>query len=84
MVLFLRSIKSFCYIPENESEQTVLGWNTSLVEEAVDKVREYFRSIFREDIKVIVIGYSGEVFVGEVREVVREEGVRFREEVVPR
>ena len=29
MVLFLRSIKSFRYIPENESEQPVLGWNTS-------------------------------------------------------
>ena len=29
LVLFLRSINSFCYIPENESEQPVLGWNTS-------------------------------------------------------
>ena len=29
MVLFLRSIKSFHYIPENESEQDVLGWNKS-------------------------------------------------------
>ena len=31
MVLFLRSIKSFCYITENESKQPVLGWNTSLM-----------------------------------------------------
>ena len=29
MVLFLQPIKSFCYIPENESKQDVLGWNTS-------------------------------------------------------
>ena len=29
MVLFLQSIKSFRYIPENESEQDILGWNTS-------------------------------------------------------
>ena len=29
LVLFLRSKKSFCYIPENESEQDVLGWNMS-------------------------------------------------------
>ena len=29
MVLFLRSRKGFCYIPENESEQSVLGWNKS-------------------------------------------------------
>ena len=29
MVLFLRSIASFRYIPENESEHPVLGWNTS-------------------------------------------------------
>ena len=29
MVLLLRSIDSFSYIPENESEQTVLVWNTS-------------------------------------------------------
>ena len=31
MVLFLRSIKSFHYIPENESEQPVLVRNTSSV-----------------------------------------------------
>ena len=31
MVLFLRSKKSFCYIPENEIEQDILGWNTSQV-----------------------------------------------------
>ena len=30
VVLFLRSIKSFRYIPETEREQPVLGWNTSL------------------------------------------------------
>ena len=30
LVLFLRSIKSFRYLPQNESEQPVLGWNTSL------------------------------------------------------
>ena len=30
LVLFLRSKKSFCYILENESEQDILGWNTSL------------------------------------------------------
>ena len=29
MVLFLRSKNSFRYIPENESEQEILGWNTS-------------------------------------------------------
>ena len=29
MVLFLRLKKVFCYIPENESEQSVLGWNKS-------------------------------------------------------
>ena len=29
MVLFLRSKNSFRYIPENESEQDILGWNTS-------------------------------------------------------
>ena len=29
MVLFLRSKKGFRYIPENESEQPVLGWNKS-------------------------------------------------------
>ena len=29
MVLFLRPIKSSGYISENESEQPVLGWNTS-------------------------------------------------------
>ena len=29
MVLLLLSINSFCYIPDNESEQPVLGWNTS-------------------------------------------------------
>ena len=29
LVLFLRSKKRFWYIPENESEQPVLGWNTS-------------------------------------------------------
>ena len=28
MVLFLRSINSFRYIAENESEQPVFGWNT--------------------------------------------------------
>ena len=31
MVLFLRSKKGFRYIPENESEQDILGWNTSVV-----------------------------------------------------
>ena len=30
LVLFLRSINSFCYIPDNESEHPVLGWNISL------------------------------------------------------
>ena len=30
MILFLQSINSFRYIPENESEHPVLGWNTSL------------------------------------------------------
>ena len=30
MVLFLGSKNRFCYIPENESEQPVLGWNKSL------------------------------------------------------
>ena len=30
LVLFLRSKKSFRYIPENESEQDILGWNVSL------------------------------------------------------
>ena len=29
MVLFLRSKTRFCYIPENESEQDILGWNKS-------------------------------------------------------
>ena len=29
LVLFLLSIESFHFIPENESEQPVLGWNTS-------------------------------------------------------
>ena len=29
LVLFLRSKNSFCYIPENESEQDILGWNKS-------------------------------------------------------
>ena len=29
MVLFLRSKKGFRYIPENESEQDILGWNKS-------------------------------------------------------
>ena len=29
MVLFLQSKKRFCYIPENESEHPVLGWNKS-------------------------------------------------------
>ena len=37
MVLFLRSIKSFRYIPENESEQDILGWNTSL---SPDEIKE--------------------------------------------
>ena len=31
LVLFLRSINIFRYIPENESEQPILGWNTSIV-----------------------------------------------------
>ena len=31
MVLFLRSKKGFRYIPENESEQDILGWNKSLI-----------------------------------------------------
>ena len=30
MVLLIRSIKSFSYILEDESEQDVLGWNTSI------------------------------------------------------
>ena len=30
MVLFLQSKNRICYIPENESEQPVLGWNASL------------------------------------------------------
>ena len=30
MVLFLRSKKRFRYIPDNESEQPVLGWNISV------------------------------------------------------
>ena len=30
LFLFLRSKKSFCYIPDNEIEQDILGWNTSL------------------------------------------------------
>ena len=29
MVLFLLSKNIFCYIPENESEQDILGWNKS-------------------------------------------------------
>ena len=29
MVLFLRSKNRFCYIPENDSEQYILGWNKS-------------------------------------------------------
>ena len=29
LVLLLRSKKSFRYIPENESKQDILGWNTS-------------------------------------------------------
>ena len=29
MVLFLQSKNRFCYIPENESEQDILGWNKS-------------------------------------------------------
>ena len=29
LVLFLQSKKIFCYIPENESEQNILGWNKS-------------------------------------------------------
>ena len=29
MVLFLRYTNSFRYIPENESKQDILGWNTS-------------------------------------------------------
>ena len=29
LVLFPRSKKSFRYIPDNESEQEILGWNTS-------------------------------------------------------
>ena len=31
MVLFIRSIKSFHYIPENESEQPILVWNMSVM-----------------------------------------------------
>ena len=27
LVIFLQSINSFRYIPENESKHTVLGWN---------------------------------------------------------
>ena len=30
MVLFLQSKNRFCYIPENESEQDILGWNKSI------------------------------------------------------
>ena len=30
LVLFLRSKNSFRYIPGNESEQDILGWNTSM------------------------------------------------------
>ena len=30
MVIFLLSKKSIRYIPENESEQEILGWNTSI------------------------------------------------------
>ena len=32
MVLFLRSKKGFRYIPENESEQDILGWKKSILE----------------------------------------------------
>ena len=31
MVLFLRYKKSFCYIPDNDIKQDILGWNTSIV-----------------------------------------------------
>ena len=42
MVLFLQSIKSFCSIPENESEQPVLGCNTSLVDSDIVNLAKGF------------------------------------------
>ena len=41
MVLFLRSKKGFCYIPENESEQDILGWNKSDAEGGLAFNNEY-------------------------------------------
>ena len=41
MVLFLRSKNRFCYIPENESEQDILGWNKSLIPTG-EKSKKFF------------------------------------------
>ena len=57
LVLFLRYKNSFCYIPENDSEQDILGWNMSTTryfcwhEEATEPIYVY--------LTVQVSGYQG-------------------------
>ena len=41
LVLFLRSKNSFSYIPENESEQDILGWNMSIIYLSYDHYNLY-------------------------------------------
>ena len=53
LVFFLRSKKVFCYIPENDSEQDFLGWNTSYgmekisTETIMDRL-DMFQSVFKK------------------------------------
>ena len=57
MVIFLRSIKSFRYIPENESKQVVLGWKISMINSTIERgrVAGILRSIYTSSIFTTMI-----------------------------
>ena len=67
MVLFLQSKNRFCYIPENESEQPVLGWNKSNSDEERE-ANSYDQYIGAE---VVLPDRKGEKLIGKVSKRVR-------------